>query len=110
MKDRVAEWNSQMRGRASRADEVECQDTGKKFTAASIWDKFDITKFTNAGFKPEFVAPECIGDKFMGEIEVDDISSEVELEKNSSVLCTGSSHFIYDTKWIYAEDLGKIWD
>lgn len=43
-----------------------------------VWDNFDITKVSNAGFKLEYVPPSKHGEANIVEIEPDDIKSEVE--------------------------------
>lgn len=45
---------------------------------ASIWDNFDITKLSNAGLKLEFVSPITKGENKVCEIEVEDISTELD--------------------------------
>lgn len=61
---------------------------GRKYAVKrnSVWDNFDITKITNAGFKLEYVAPEIHGETPVIDIELDDISSEIKFWKNS-VIC-----------------------
>ncbi|MCD7447783.1 hypothetical protein HAX54_034768 [Datura stramonium] len=59
----------------SWADEVERQQNMKK---VSVWDKFDIAKMSNAGFKLEFVEPTKHGESSICAIEIDDISTEIE--------------------------------
>ncbi|MCD7452079.1 hypothetical protein HAX54_014919 [Datura stramonium] len=81
-KERVEEWTKVMRGtRASWADEVEQQgEEVEKHVgnAKSIWNSFDISKISNAGFKLEYVDPGCVGKQLIEDIQVEDISSEFE--------------------------------
>lgn len=53
---------------------------------ASIWDNFDISKISNAGFKLEYVNPETHGESLIGEIVLDDINTEIEYWK-SAIVC-----------------------
>lgn len=50
-----------------------------------IWDSFDIGKIVNVGFKLEYVAHTTFGATLNIEIELEDISSEVEYWRNSVV-------------------------
>lgn len=43
----------------------------------SIWDKFDISKISNAGIKLEYVSPKKDGDSMIGKIGIEDIESEI---------------------------------
>ncbi|XP_060183185.1 uncharacterized protein LOC132613154 [Lycium barbarum] len=66
------------------ADEVE-EEARASEKKNSIWDNFDIGKMVNAGFKLEYVAPTTRGECSTVEIEVEDITSELEYWKNSVV-------------------------
>ncbi|PHU14690.1 hypothetical protein BC332_15895 [Capsicum chinense] len=82
--------------RSSWADEVEKEEETERKT--SIWDNFDISKVSNAGFKLEFVSPLKAGEDKVREIDVDDISTELEYWKNTitgmnEVLREGIYHF-----------------
>lgn len=46
-------------------------------SVASVWDNFDVSNLLNAGFKLEFV-PNFQDNKEIGEIDEDDISSEIK--------------------------------
>ncbi|XP_070025730.1 uncharacterized protein [Nicotiana sylvestris] len=72
-------------GRKSWADEVEEMNEthGKK---SSVWDNFDITKISNVGYKLEYVQPKTTGELNFVEIELEDISTEVEYWRNA-VIC-----------------------
>uniref|UniRef100_A0A0V0GRI8 Putative ovule protein n=1 Tax=Solanum chacoense TaxID=4108 RepID=A0A0V0GRI8_SOLCH len=59
---------------------------------SSIWDNFDIEKVVNAGFKLEYVAPSNTGKSVYVEIELNDISSEIEYWKNSVVCYVLGAH------------------
>lgn len=48
----------------------------------SIWDKFNVNKMRNAGFKLDYVAPAIHNGQEIGYIENEDIKSEVELWSN----------------------------
>ncbi|XP_019244532.1 PREDICTED: uncharacterized protein LOC109224406 [Nicotiana attenuata] len=61
-------------------------------TGGSIWDNFDITKVTNAGFKLEFVEPALHDETPVCEIETEDISSEIEYWKNAVVCYVLGAH------------------
>ncbi|KAM3383419.1 hypothetical protein P3S68_008994 [Capsicum galapagoense] len=67
--------------RSSWADEVEKEEETER--KASIWDNFDISEVSNAGFKLEFVYPLKAGGDKVCEIDVDDISTELEYWKNT---------------------------
>lgn len=69
--------------RLSWAEEAKAmeEEEKKKF----VWDNFDIGKISNAGFKLEFISPKVHGDATMCEIEIEDISSEIEYWKNTVV-------------------------
>lgn len=44
----------------------------------SIWEKFDVSKLSNVGFKLDFISPlDCNGEK-NGCIKLEDIQSEIE--------------------------------
>lgn len=100
IKGRESEWMeiTQTQGsgpKQSWADEVEQQEAnlGKKNDSlSSIWDKFDISKISNAGFKLEFVNPESVGEQRIGEIDVEDISSEIDYWQNAVVCYVLGAH------------------
>ncbi|MCD7467480.1 hypothetical protein HAX54_004934 [Datura stramonium] len=69
--------------RLSWAEKVEADPDLEKKT--SIWDNFDISKVSNAGFKLDFVAPDKHGEIPICEIALEDISSEVLFWENSKV-------------------------
>lgn len=71
---------STSKGRKSWADQVEEEESIEKKT--SVWDNFDITKISNAGFKLEYVSSIVQGDSNIVELELEDIESEVEYWKN----------------------------
>ncbi|KAF3613446.1 hypothetical protein FXO38_36240 [Capsicum annuum] len=68
--------------------ESQLNTSGKDQNAkvSSSWDDFNISKLMNVGFKLEYVNPKCCGDKLIGDINLDDISAEVEYLQNV-VLC-----------------------
>lgn len=75
-KDRLAEWEKSIQSSGDRrklswADEVELQEKQPTQLPSSVWDNFDISKITNAGFKLEYVSPETEGDRKIGEIEAE---------------------------------------
>lgn len=88
-KDRMQQWSEIVSGGSSQnswADKVE-QDLSSNETdrgkdpyckGKSIWDSFDISKIANAGFKLEYVNPEYYNNQKIGEIEMGDISFEIE--------------------------------
>ncbi|KAG5619842.1 hypothetical protein H5410_005060 [Solanum commersonii] len=78
-------------GRKSWADEVE-EMMEEPVKRSSIWDNFDIEKVVNAGFKLEYVAPSNTGKSVYVEIELNDISSEIEYWKNSVVCYVLGAH------------------
>ncbi|KAM3308578.1 hypothetical protein P3S67_010322 [Capsicum chacoense] len=76
--------------RSSWADEVEKEEETE--CKASIWVNFDISKVSNAGFKLEFVSPLKAGEDKVCEIDVDDISTELEYWKNTIVCYVLGAH------------------
>lgn len=64
-------------GRSTRklswADEVEASPESS--VNGSIWDNFDITRVTNAGFKLYYIAPEIHEEIPVDEIETEDITT-----------------------------------
>ncbi|XP_060202744.1 uncharacterized protein LOC132631162 [Lycium barbarum] len=94
----VQQWNDAMQtsvnseikspndsGKKSWADVVE-EEVVSPVKRSSIWDNFDITNVTNAGYKLEYIAPDMEGESPMTEINSNDISSEIEYWK-SAVVC-----------------------
>lgn len=70
-------------GTKSWVDVVAEEGMHAKIKQTSIWDSFDISKGSNTGFKLEYVAPNA--DLKLVEIELEDISSEIEYWRNSVV-------------------------
>ncbi|XP_070051743.1 uncharacterized protein [Nicotiana tomentosiformis] len=58
----------------------------------SVWEDFDLSKISNARFKLEYVAPKTHGESPIVEIELDDISSEIEFWKNADVCYVLGAH------------------
>lgn len=58
-------------------DEVE-EELAMQKQKKSVWEDFDLSKISNAGFKLEYVAPKTHGESPIVEIELDHISSEIE--------------------------------
>ncbi|XP_019252859.1 PREDICTED: uncharacterized protein LOC109231671 [Nicotiana attenuata] len=86
-KEQLAEWEKSIQSSGNRrklswADEAELQEKQQTQLPSSVWDNFDIAKFTNAGFKLEYVSPEIEVDRQIGEIEAEDIESEIEYRRN----------------------------
>ncbi|KAK4733492.1 hypothetical protein R3W88_007753 [Solanum pinnatisectum] len=85
---------------SSWADKVEQEihsnaiDRGKDtpMKGKSIWENFDISKTANAGFKLEYVNPKCCDNKLIGEIDLGDISSEIEYWQNDVVCYVLGAH------------------
>lgn len=73
----------------SWADEVEEEATSKG-RKKSIWDDFDITKLSNAGYKLEYIDLAKKGD--IVEIELEDISSEITYWGNAVVCYVLGAH------------------
>ncbi|PHU03296.1 hypothetical protein BC332_28547 [Capsicum chinense] len=90
----VSEQNKMEQLAQSWVDEVENEannsrdGTGRNITApkASIWDKFDINKLNNSGYKLDYVKPIRTWEMVLVEIKEDDISSEIEYWKNT-IMC-----------------------
>ncbi|XP_059288637.1 uncharacterized protein LOC132041991 [Lycium ferocissimum] len=57
-----------------------------------VWDNFDISKVTNAGFKLEYVNPETQGDQLIVEIEEEDFVTEIEFWKHAIVCYVLGAH------------------
>ncbi|PHT42457.1 Geraniol 8-hydroxylase [Capsicum baccatum] len=91
VKERIEEWKNDVAGGSSRiswvnevdheSNSLNTKDQNTKLS--SIWDEFDISQLANVVFKLEYVNPEFFGDKLIGELELDDISFEVEYWKNT---------------------------
>lgn len=88
-KDRVQQWSEIVYGESSHsswADKVDQKlsiigkDWGKKTQCKgkTIWDNLDNSKIANAGFKLEYLNLECYNNQNNGEIDLGDISSEIE--------------------------------
>ncbi|KAH0669885.1 hypothetical protein KY289_024378 [Solanum tuberosum] len=75
-----------MSGTKSWADVVEEEEKRVPARKASIWDDFDISKVSNVGFKLQYVALMSYDTSNIVEIEMEDISSEINYWKDS-VLC-----------------------
>lgn len=58
----------------------------------SVWDNFDIAIVTNAGFKLEYVSPMTKGEAAVCEIELEDISLEIEYWRNTVVCYVLGAH------------------
>lgn len=86
------EWSAVCSGNSRRSwdDEVEAED--ELVRKPSIWEKFDITKLSNAGFKLEYVAPTVHGTTPVCSIDMGDISTEIEFWKNSVVCYVLGAH------------------
>ncbi|KAF3645867.1 hypothetical protein FXO38_19434 [Capsicum annuum] len=68
------------KGTKSCANEVE-EKTMQSETAHSIWDRFEISKVWNAGFKLDYVSPMKQGEKTIIDIDFEDIESEFNTGK-----------------------------
>lgn len=73
-------WTNVVKGannsrRLLREDKVEAMDESEK--KSSIWDNFDIGKISNAGFKLDYTSPNKQSESTVCEIEIEDISSEI---------------------------------
>ncbi|XP_060183323.1 uncharacterized protein LOC132613322 [Lycium barbarum] len=91
----MQEWEEAMQmsnntGRQSWADEVDAavEMRGK----GSIWDNFDISKISNAGFKLDFVSPLKEGESHVCEIEIEDITSKIAYWRNAVVCYVLGAH------------------
>lgn len=78
-------------GRRSWTEEVE-EMINVAEKKSSILDNFDVGKVVNVEFKLEYVAPSIQGKAAYVEIELDDISSEIEYWKNSVVCYVLRAH------------------
>ncbi|KAM3377385.1 hypothetical protein P3S68_009798 [Capsicum galapagoense] len=74
------------KGRKSWADEVE-EEAIQSETAHLIWDRFDISKVSNAEFKLDYVAPVKQGEKTIIDIDLEDIESEIQYWKTTVIVC-----------------------
>ncbi|XP_019263718.1 PREDICTED: uncharacterized protein LOC109241432 [Nicotiana attenuata] len=80
-------------GKLSWADEAEIMEIAQEANSGgTIWDNFDITKVTNAGFKLEFVEPIVHDETPVCEIETEDIKTEIEYWKNVVVCYVLGAH------------------
>ncbi|KAF3667116.1 hypothetical protein FXO37_10170 [Capsicum annuum] len=71
------EWSAICSGNSRRswADEVEAED--ELVRKPSIWEKFDITKLSNAEFKLEYIEPTIHGTTPICSIDMGDISTKI---------------------------------
>lgn len=58
----------------------------------SVWDNVDISKIANVGFKLEYINHECYNNQKIGEIDMGDISSEIEYQQNAIVCYVLGAH------------------
>ncbi|MCD7454197.1 hypothetical protein HAX54_023951 [Datura stramonium] len=72
----------------SWADEADMEQTSRE----SVWDKFDIGKIANAGFKLDFIEPKTHEESAMCEIELENISFEIAYWENSVVCYVLGAH------------------
>uniref|UniRef100_M1DD49 Uncharacterized protein n=1 Tax=Solanum tuberosum TaxID=4113 RepID=M1DD49_SOLTU len=79
-----------MSARKSWANEMESENEVRR--KPSIWDNFDITKTSNAGFKLNFVSPITQGQIPVCEIDLEDITSEIDYWKNAMVCYVLGAH------------------
>ncbi|KAH0738204.1 hypothetical protein KY290_036909 [Solanum tuberosum] len=91
----LKEWNEaiyspNMSARKSWANEMESENEVRR--KPSIWDNFDITKTSNAGFKLNFVSPITQGQIPVCEIDLEDITSEIDYWKNAVVCYVLGAH------------------
>ncbi|WMV51956.1 hypothetical protein MTR67_045341 [Solanum verrucosum] len=85
-------------GAKSWADQVEAEIPISK---ASIWDNFDISKVSNAGFKLDYVAPEMQGEIPITVIELGDIESEINYWKIIVICYVLGAHPPFDVDELY---------
>lgn len=62
-------------GKLSWADKAKAE--AELMKRSSIWDKFDVSKISNVGFKLDYVASAMHGEVPVCEIKIDDISTEI---------------------------------
>lgn len=75
--------------RKSWADKVEEEE--KSRVKPTIWDSFDISKISNAGFKLEYVPSTKQGEDSIIAIELDNFASKIEYWKSAGgLLCARS--------------------
>lgn len=94
-------WTNVVKGgssnqRLSWAGEVEAMDKMEK--KSSIWDNFDVGKISNVGFKLDYVSPMKQGESAVCEVEIEEISSEINYWK-TAVVC-------YVLKWLHSASVG----
>lgn len=75
---------------------------------ASIWDKFDVSKLKDAGFKLEYVSLIKTGGELMVESDNDDISSEVEYWKNAIMCYVLGAYPLQRIEWLRSNEMGEI--
>lgn len=73
---------------------------------ASIWDKFDISKVLNAGFKLDYVAPEMQGETPITVIELGDTESKIIYWKTGVACYVLGAHLSFDVVNGY---IWRIW-
>lgn len=79
-------------GHKSWADLVEEEERSEPVKKPSIWDNFDISNVTDAGFKLEYVTHSLCGNSPIIDIELEDISSEIDYWKNAVVCYVLGAH------------------
>ncbi|PHU06452.1 hypothetical protein BC332_22941 [Capsicum chinense] len=86
-------------------DQVE-EESVNPSAKSSIWDRFDITKITNAEFKLGFVEPKMHGESPLIDIEIKDISSEIAYWRFAVVCHVLGPHPLFE---VLKDFIQRIW-